>query len=154
MNFREMGIRHFKEDEFPPGELGLADRRIIIALDEYRHILGKPVVPSPVAGALARVEGKDKGSRHYAVNRLSDAVDVFPQCNIADAWRVAVQSGLFGGVGFYLDTKPSPMLHFDLRDVPAWWCRVQGKYIYPANAGDRERFFRALAGAAINGYSA
>ena len=150
MNFATLGIRHFKESEFPAGELGLADPRIIQALDEFRHRLGKPIEPSPVKGALARPDGEAKGSRHYAHNRLSDAVDVFPQCNIADAWLLAVTSGLFGGVGFYLDTKPGPLLHLDLREERLMWARIRGSYIYPAHGpGARETFFRGLAAAAI-----
>jgi len=103
---------NFSED---PNE---ADPALIYAIDEFRHILGRSVYPSPVKGALARMTGS-VNSRHYAVGRKTDAIDVFPSGDIKLAWLVAVTSGLFGGVGLYPFThfkdKPWPMLHLDMR---------------------------------------
>ena len=143
-------IRYFKPEEFPPGELPLADQRILSALDAYRGLLGRTIVPSPIKGALARPDASAKGSRHYAIGRQSDAVDCFPSGNVVDAWRVAVMSGLFGGIGYYLDTMLGPMLHLDLRPERLWWARIKGEYYYPIQAGlNRETFFRGLASASV-----
>lgn len=144
-------LKHFQRDEFPNGVLENIDNELVLGLDEYRQRLGHPLVPSPLAGAWYRKDGS-KTSRHYAVGRLSDAGDVFPQCDIRDALLVALHCDWWGGIGVYLDTngpngKPQPMLHLDLRPQRQLWLRYQGQYIYPLrSANERRRFWVLLGG--------
>src|SRR5690554_5791004 len=108
-------VNNFKPSEFPEGVLDKLDASIICKLDAFREVLKCAVNPSPVASGFIR-EGGSETSRHYAVNRLSDAVDVFPSCDVFYAFVVAVQFG-FTGIGIYFDTyykgNPRPMLHLD-----------------------------------------
>lgn len=134
------GLDHFSKDEFPDGVLEHVEAELILSLDGYRDVLGCPVIPSPVVDGWFRKDGSES-SRHYAFNRLSDAGDVFPQCDIRHALMVAMSCVWWGGIGVYLDTtgpsgKPEPMLHLDLRpSMPRTvWMRYEGKYIYPMNS--------------------
>jgi len=148
--FARHKLRHFDASEWgQPGELERVDAKLLHALDDYRERLEFPVHPSPVPGAWARTSGSP-GSRHYAVGRLADAGDVFSATDIRTAWRVAVQSRLFGGVGVYFDTMFRgvrwPMLHLDLREGSVWWARTGNRYIYPRQEGEPEaEFFELLA---------
>jgi hypothetical protein len=111
-------------------------------LDLFRGWHGKPIWPSPKTGALARFEDKDADSRHYAVGRRSDAVDVFAK-DPASAFLLALTCGLWGAVGFYTDTSfdggPWAMLHLDCRpygvghgqDHMLVWHRDHNGYHYP-----------------------
>lgn len=129
-------INNFKKSEFPEGVLDKLDASIIRKLDGFREALKCAVNPSPLVAGFAREAGKET-SRHYAVNRLSDAVDVFPSCDVFYALIVAVQCG-FTGIGIYFDTyykgNPRPMLHLDTRPGQlVVWTRVNGEYdtIFP-----------------------
>ena len=132
-------IKWFTPNEFPKGSLENIEAKLIYFLDGYRDLLDEKVIPSPVAAGWYRFDGS-MTSRHYAVRRLSDAGDVFPQCDIRKALVVAMGCPWWGGIGVYLDTtgpsgKPEPMLHLDLRPRRVLWMRVKenGKerYIYP-----------------------
>ena len=97
MNFSK--IDRFKASEFPSRhEINLTDPQLFHTLDAYAKELGAPVYPSPAKGALARTYGS-KTSRHYAVGRLSTAVDFFPDCDPLKAFLIALM--FFGGVGVY-----------------------------------------------------
>lgn len=143
------GIRHFTPDEWPAGVLACIEPALIGQLDELRERLGRPVYPSPLAGGWVRFDGSPT-SRHYAIDRRSDAGDVFPEGDIRDAWLIA-QALPFGGIGVYFDTyyqhRPWPMLHLDLRPERVLWARIsRNRYIYPARGGtERDLFFDLLA---------
>jgi len=120
---------------FTPGEFSedpnlYAEPQLIMNLDEYRRQLGRRVHPSPVKGALARLDGSTT-TEHYAVGRKSTAVDIFPEGSILEAWTLALVSGLWGGIGVYFDTKyaykPHCMLHLDLRKKHLIWYRLNKK---------------------------
>ena len=141
-------LPNFSPDEFPPGELALTSPGLLSALQSLRHACGIPIKPSPVKGGLARTDGSST-SRHYAVGRKSDAIDIFPKEKPLLVWQQAVR--LFGGVGVYHDTKgPSGysdvMLHVDMRPSTVWWCRVDGKY-HAVNKSDMDSrtFYKWLA---------
>lgn len=143
---------HFSVDEFPE-LVAKSDPELIRRADAFRDKWGKPVHPSRWVSSdgkrsgFARLNGS-KTSRHYAVDRLADAGDFFPEGDVMKAMLLAFQ--FFGAVGIYYDTKrtkyqPGPMLHFDLREDFTFWCRFEGRYIYPnASQEDREEFW-ALA---------
>jgi len=131
-------LDRFKRREFPSEkELKLTDPKILTTLDDYAKRLQAPVHPSTAKGALARTTGS-ANSRHYAVNRLSTAVDFFPDCDICKAWAIAIN--YFGGVGVYFDThyrhNPKIMIHGDLRQIPTFWYRSRNIYYSIKNPQD------------------
>jgi len=107
-----------------PGEFSedpdkYAEPELIYSLGKLRKLVGVRVFPSPVSGALARTYGS-KNSQHYAVDRLSTASDVFIEGVPMDILTLILFSGLFRGIGVYLDTTgpdglPWVMFHIDLR---------------------------------------
>lgn len=126
-------------DEFSEDPDKYADPKLIYAIDAFRAISSSPIHPSPATGALARFEETAKYSRHYAIGRKSDAIDIFCEEPIQNAYLKAITCGLFGGVGVYFDTrykgKPWPMLHLDLRPlknstITLWYRDISG-YSYP-----------------------
>lgn len=143
-------IEHFGRHEFPGDVLEHVEDDLILGLSEYRDRLGHAVIPSPVVAGWYR-KGGSKTSRHYAVGRLSDAADVFPQCSIREAWLTAMGCDWWGGIGVYLDTNgpsghPQPMLHLDLRPGRVIWMRHKGKYIYPLRSPEEmQAFFELLS---------
>lgn len=142
-------IRHFKPDEFPEDPDAHAEPALITTLDHFRERLGVEVWPSKAKGALARNYGSPE-SRHYAVNRLSDAVDVFINMDPRAAWIRALRFG-WGGVGIYFDThiakgRPMVMFHLDLRPRLVYWYRSRGRYGHPmVNQVDLADMFKLLA---------
>lgn len=142
----EIDYPNFPELEERKLDLSFMSGNFIIALQMFRNATGISIVPSPVQGAWYRLSGK-KSSRHYAKNRLSDAMDIFPDPEkIYKAWIQALLFEQFGGVGIYFDTKPSIMMHVDCRPYKAGfktiWCRDKGKYYYP----HQEQFWRKING--------
>lgn len=125
-------IEHFKKLEFSEDPDKCANPSLIYSLDSYRKRLDKSIYPSPVPGALARFNKESKTSRHYAIERKSDAIDVFCEAPIFQAWSIAMHSGLWNGIGVYFDTKycnkPWCMLHLDKRKYGSLWFRENGEY--------------------------
>lgn len=142
-------IEHFSPSEFSEDPDKYAEPALIEALDAFRGVLESPIYPSPVMGALARFGGS-MTSRHYAVGRKSDAIDVFTAGDIRHAWMTAFSSKIWGGIGVYFDThyqgKPWPMLHLDLRPGKTiYWYRVNGQYGSPMNStNDMKRLIGLL----------
>lgn len=128
-------------------DLSKMDAEFILTLQHFRINYKIPMTPSPLERAWYREEPEDKYSRHYAVDRLSDAGDLFPKLKKAyTCWNHAIRCGLFNGIGLYLDThfhnKPWPMLHLDTRPGDkVIWFRDEGVY-YPYE--DRENFQRLV----------
>lgn len=145
-------IKHFKASEFPEAPDQHADPRLIQELDAFREAFGGGVTPSPAKGALARFDGSAT-SRHYAVGRQSDAVDIFPKGEVRRAYDILAADGApWGGIGIYPFTHPSPMLHIDLRPLKSsgaktiWARDKDGTYIYPnVSEAARRRFEELLA---------
>ncbi len=127
-------IDNFSESEFIGVDLTELDEKVILSIVDFRARLGKSVYPSPVDGAFVRTEGS-LTSRHYAVNRLSDAGDFFPKGHITEAFLTAIATG-YGGIGLYLDTNyrdvPWPMIHLDNRKGQVFWIceKIDGVNVY------------------------
>jgi len=137
--------------EFPAGVIEKMEPSFIHRLDLFRAKLGRKVFPSPLEGGWIRTGGSET-SRHFigadGNHRLSDAGDVFPDCDLFYAMTVAIQCG-FTGIGLYFDTqrngKPWPMLHLDTRPGQLTiWTRKAGEYetIHPRPDGD---FFKQVS---------
>ena len=127
-------MKRFKLKEFPSQkEIDLTDPRLFRVLDQYAIDLDFPVYPSRAKGALAREYGSPT-SRHYAIGKLSTAVDFFPNCSTIRAFIKACN--YFGGVGLYFDThfrnRKWVMLHGDLRSQQKIWWR-QSKIYHTVN---------------------
>lgn len=133
MNIDWSKVDCFTKAEFPEDPDKYADVFMIYSLDKLRDLLQQPIHVSPVSGALARFDNGADYSRHYAVNRKSDAIDIFCETNIFEAWSIAIRSGLWGGVGVYFDTfynnKRHCMLHLDKRPNNSLWYRHNKKYV-------------------------
>jgi hypothetical protein len=123
---------------FTPAEFGplytFINNDLLVKLDQFRELWGRPVVVSPVDGGVGRHD--DSKSQHN-INLFGEtrAIDVFPSGmnDIGErqrALRLAKQVG-FTGIGLYTDTRPSNMLHVDVRQSPtlATWARVGGNYV-------------------------
>jgi len=129
--------------------LNLVSAELILCLQQIRDKTGIPIYPSPLPSAWARTDGSQT-SRHYAVNRLSDAGDVFPdRGRFLELYLHLQQVSDIGGIGIYADTngpdgEPWPMIHFDLRPVNlrVFWAR-DGKYC--SLAKDPAGYARVLA---------
>ena len=110
----------------------------LLALDEFRRLWGRPVVISAHPDALGRHGGSTDQSQHN-VDLWGEvrATDIFPEGlteeNAHEAYQLARQAG-FSGIGIYNDTKPSMMMHVDVRPdrspaSPAKWARVDRNYV-------------------------
>jgi hypothetical protein len=143
-------LDYFALDEWPdPKNLKHVDARVLFALDELRERYGQRIYPSRAAGGWARFSGSQT-SKHYAVDRLCTAGDIFPAGSVLDCWMHAIQMRQWGGFGLYLDTnrnefQPGPMMHLDLRTGPrVFWVRNEvGSYIYKSE--DPVKFWKAVA---------
>jgi hypothetical protein len=82
-----------------------------------------------MSGALARFGEKDKTSKHFAVGRLSTALDWFTEASPFKAWCSIISSGDWQGMGIYFDTFYKGlnwvMFHTDYERMaaPVYWFR-------------------------------
>lgn len=124
-------ITHFSSSEWPEGVLDHMGEGIILALNDWRNSLpsSHSMTPSPLYDAHVRQTGTSRHSLEGG--RESDATDVFVSNEyIWDAWLAAQRIPEIGGIGVYLDTKPSVMFHIDTRPDRLLWVRLNGEYIY------------------------
>lgn len=132
-----------ERDQFSENPDEYAEPELIYTLDKFRSMVKIPLRPSRIDGSLARFEGHEQ-SRHYAIDRLSDAIKVCPDGSLRKTWLVAICSGLWGGVGLYPYLKnqgiSEPTLHLDLRPVAEgnshrytiiWFKDIDGEHYFP-----------------------
>jgi hypothetical protein len=134
-------IKNFKKSEFPCDPDKYASPTLIYNLQALREHIGLPIYPSPVDGALARIDEESRTSAHYsnpAEGLLSIAIDIFIQGNPFENFYHIINSCLYHRVGIYFDTyysnKEWTMFHVDMRvekQVNSVWYRDQGEYFYP-----------------------
>jgi hypothetical protein len=135
--------KYFKKEEFNIAEVLYMDPLALKKYNLARAITNVSWYPSKTSGALARFDGS-KTSRHYAVGRLSDAMDFFPARNADLRWFLyqLIGCGLFGGIGVYFDKtgysfSSDIMFHVDCRrpamGFPLVWFRDDKKYNYVIN---------------------
>lgn len=134
-------LPNFSPDEFPPGEIEFVSPIFLYTLQRVRDIYDAPIHPSTALGSFARFDITAQDSRHYAVDRMADAGDIFPDGSIHRFFVLALQH--FKGVGVYFDThrkgRHAVMFHVDQRQKPAFWFREQGEYFYPITDLDPQR---------------
>ena len=130
-------MRRFTESEFREWE-GRISPKLLEKLDRFALVWKKPVIISSAKGAIGRHCGANDTSQHN-FDKWDEvrAIDIFPQGltreNSREALSIAKSVG-FTGIGFYSDTKPSMMMHVDVRTSrvegePALWGRENGKYV-------------------------
>lgn len=117
-------VYKLKPQEFSEDPDEYADPILIHNLGVIRRYTNEKMLPSPVFGALARFKGSDT-SQHFVgpkdnLIRKSTASDVFCEGSPFANYSVILASGLFNGIGVYLDTKgpdgkPWVMFHLDIR---------------------------------------
>ena len=125
-----------------------AEPFLIHRLQDLRTRHGKPVYPSPVSGALARVTGSIH-SQHYIGDSWNDiqckskAIDFFPEGSAMQCAAIAMRMAGINGVGIYLNTtgvdgKPWVMIHMDIRTLAGdierpviWIVDDNNNYCYP-----------------------
>lgn len=145
-------VWHFKKKEFVD-DADYADPTLIIKLDMARELLQERIHPSPVKGSLCRFGGSET-SQHYIgpkkgeIIRLSTGVDVFIEGHPMKNFIGLMDSGLFKGIGIYLDTngpdgKPWVMFHLDIRCIESlfYWFRTKKKYRYPLHTVAAFKYF-------------
>lgn len=151
-------VQYFGPWEFSENPNRYAKSQLIYAIDQIRDWYGHRVFPSPHPGALARFDGSPE-SRHYAVGRLSDANDLFPDGDPREFFLLTLSSDLFGGIGIYWDTyyegEHKYMFHLDKRPLGVghnrktaliWIHDKQNGYRYPQyDPKARNELFRKLA---------
>lgn len=123
LNWSKDVTSRITQSEFPAGVLEHMNANVIIALSDIRTEVGRPLFPSPVAGA--HVRHTNTGSRHSTRNgqRLSDATDFFVAWEDAWAYLEAIERHPnINGVGIYTDMlfRAGPegtwaMFHIDTR---------------------------------------
>lgn len=126
-------LRYFAKSEFK-GKYDLINPKLLVKLDEFRHRWGRPVDVSPADGSIVRYLGDSYSQHNIDRYGKTNAIDVFPHGmnSIGErrrAYKIAQEVG-FTGIGIYTDTKPSNLLHVDVRDSEevATWSRVDGDY--------------------------
>lgn len=130
-------MKAFSRNEFTQKSLENTSAELFEVLHELRLEWMEPIHPSRNPDGWARFSGSVT-TRHYAINRLSDAGDIFPVGNVIAFWQLCLRHPKIGGIGIYFDTKigilqPGPMIHIDLRPRKLLWSRIKGKYHYFSN---------------------
>lgn len=127
-------VRHFSPGEFR--QLDHLNPSVIYAADALRQRIGLRLGVSPVTGAEARFGG-NPNSRHYAIGRQSDALDLLfidGNANPAEVWAAALQIPEIGGFGYYPGWRNARGqvvggIHIDTRPRsagrPATWGGIQ-----------------------------
>lgn len=111
------------------------DTDLLGKLKSLRRAWGRGIAISPARGSTGRMLGSTDRSYHN-VDRYGKvrAIDLFPEGlgTVEDIKRfiaLAHKKG-FTGVGVYLDTQPSIMIHLDNREGKSGsWSRIGGKYL-------------------------
>ena len=122
-------IHHFGQEEFlgwkdpwedmvsPPAALSMLpylEDEVVFALEALREKLGKPLLISRDAGAIARTWSPD--SQHYCVERLSHACDLWvPQSTLQEVYAAAQGVPAIGAFGAYPQWGTYPGVHVDTR---------------------------------------
>lgn len=138
-------IPQLQASEYPEGVLDQMEPSLFNdVLIPLRQRSGVSMTPSPLVEAHVRQEGTSRHSTKSG-KRLSDASDTFipsRQASVYSIYRQALRLPKLGGFGLYFDTKPSVMIHTDMRQQRLLWLRIDGEYIYELN--DPKKYYTEL----------
>lgn len=99
------------------------DLAFLIRVDQFMWDSPGEWMVSPASGAACRDYGSQT-SRHYAVGRKADALDIMLiDGDLEENYRFARER--FGGVGVYPDWIPFHGLHIDGRPNAATWAGIR-----------------------------
>lgn len=133
-----MRLHYFSTKEFR-GQKRLISPRLLVNIDTFRHMWGRPVIVSPHPAAIGRDSGNSQ--HNYLIHGETRAIDLMPQGmdSYEEAQRAIGIARMIGftGIGIYPHWKPSPGIHLDVREDrapshPAVWggIQVDGKQVY------------------------
>ena len=133
-------MKYFKPEEFKEF-WELMDDDLLVVIDKFRELWGRPVRISPASGAIGRTVGSS--FHNYVMHGKVMAVDLMPSqmTTSADRKHAFDCAELAGatGIGLYPYWKPSQGIHIDVgvrpgRGVhnPARWAGIlkDGKQVY------------------------
>ena len=137
------------------GDLNYVSMRLVLAMDEFRHKVGVPLLLTPVGeGAAYCTRGHVRRSWHYVIkprNKYAKAVDYFPLYCFIEVLEKALDYPKWKGVGAYPFAKYKTkhhgtiygMLHTDMRTTRGkiWYRTKEGKYIA---CSDKIEFLRVV----------
>jgi hypothetical protein len=111
-------VENFKPYEFID-DTDMVEPELIYSMDSLRNRAKNRIFPSPVRGSMVRFDGSET-SQHYAVGRLSTAIDIFCEGYPMVSFIEILNTKNFNGIGVYVDTngpdgKPWTMFHIDIR---------------------------------------
>jgi hypothetical protein len=145
MKINDVDMPDFTNGEFPEDPDLYAHPVLLGNMQKTRNIVNCEMYVSTASGALARFDDDSNRSKHYAMNKYSEAIDVFFNCNPYKAFLMLLQSGLWGGIGVYFDTERKGvkhvMFHLDLRNKKLMWFRLGGKYFYQS----QDNFYKEMS---------
>ena len=134
--FKKSEIKHY--DKMSP--------RLLSALDNFRGLLKRPIYVSPASGATWRNDNSNSmHNGHNGRNGNSRAVDLFPDCDMFQAFINVLQIPEINGIGLYPHWNYNKLnwgMHIDIRKSNAkviWWQNKHKEYftIY-TSAGFKE----------------
>lgn len=149
---------NFSPDEFSENPDKYAEPDLIYSLQRTRSVLNRPVIPSPVNGALARTDGSID-SQHYIgsfknPSRFSSALDWFcPDMSGHKVFWTLYGCCLWTAIGVYFGGRyggsPCVRFHTDIRerseDLPLVWYVDGSEEKYPfASTVAYRHFFNLL----------
>jgi len=125
-----LSITHyFREDFTYPDRI---DHSIVAALDRFTNTVG---IKALILDDWRPFDAKNPSSRH----NVGDALDVvFRGIDPLKILALAKSSGLFDGIGIYLNERNAASFHFDKRGQSASW----GAFIQPSVAPDTGKVIR------------
>lgn len=122
LNYQPNDFLH--PDKLTPG--------ILQALDRFAEIVGQK---GTILSDWRPYDPENPNSRH----NFGDAIDItYPGADPLEVLRLAQDSGLFDGIGIYLNENKATSFHFDKRGHAARW----GALITPAVDPDTGQTFR------------
>ena len=153
----------FFDEEENWGNLDMVHYRLIEVLDVYRKFLGSRIHLSPTESAHAEVDKKEHPPKswHYAIpgrNKFSRAVKVFPECDLYEAFIMALRFQFTGiiiwpyaeniDMGTSRDDTSRGALTLDLRTAPNFrviqYVDKNGKYNYVNNVNDFDELLKII----------
>jgi uncharacterized protein YcbK (DUF882 family) len=124
---------HFTREELacPCCDVCNVDAKLLIALEELRALVGKPL--SINSGYRCEKQNKKDGGGQSSQHLLGRAVDVScPQyMSLKEFYEAALKVKAFNGIGAYPAGRGqrTNFLHLDIRPAKARWSRIDGKYL-------------------------
>lgn len=112
-------LEHFAPAEFGASWPVMATPQLE-ALDAFRRYINRPIEISPAKGALARTLAPGDATLHnvtrYGRCYASDVL--IPEgMTLEQAYELALEADVFGGIGVYPDWHPREGLHVDTRHL-------------------------------------